>query len=182
MSKDFGANGLRIGCLISQHNQAIISALKTHALYTFPSSLSDHIVCQILEDDEWTDWYIEENQKRLSENYALAIKFLHEHDIPYYAGSNAAFFIWTNLGSCSGGGYLKQSNRLEDLSIQDNGNEKSVDITADIMSKLLERKVFLASGQAFGSERPGWFRIVFSQPREYLENGLGRIWEAVEKY
>ena len=114
--------------------------------------MSDHIACQILENDEWTDWYIEENQKRLSENYALTIKFLHGHDVPYYAGSNTAFFIWADLGAVVQRRRLfKQSNRLEDLS------KKSVDITADIMSKLLERKVFLASGQAFGSERPGWF-------------------------
>jgi hypothetical protein len=36
---------------------------------------------------------------RLSENYALAIKFSHEYGIPYDAGSNAAFFIWADLGS-----------------------------------------------------------------------------------
>lgn len=52
LSKDFGANGLRIRCVISQHSPAIISALKTHALYTFPGNLSDHIACQILENDE----------------------------------------------------------------------------------------------------------------------------------
>jgi aspartate/methionine/tyrosine aminotransferase len=182
LSKDFGANGLRIGCLISQHNPPIISALKAHALYTFPSSPSDHIACKILENDEWTAWYIKENQKRLSENYALTIKSLNEYDIPYYQRSNAAFFVWVDLGEAT-----RRRRRsgtvttIADLSIGDGDGKESNDTTTDIMAKLLEQRVFLASGKAFGSERPGWFRIVFSQPREYLENGLGRMLKAIER-
>jgi 1-aminocyclopropane-1-carboxylate synthase len=182
MSKDFGANGLRIGCVISQHSPALISALKNHSLYTFPSSLSDHIACQILENDEWTDWYINENRKRLSENYAMTVKFLNDNGIPYYPGSNAAFFVWANLGTAMRQRRLgKEEMTVGDLSLQDSHGKEGADVTGDIMSRLLEQKVFLASGQAFGSERPGWFRIVFSQPKKYLENGLSRILKAVEQ-
>jgi aspartate/methionine/tyrosine aminotransferase len=180
MSKDFGANGLRIGCVISQHNPAIISALKSHALYTYPSSPSDHIACKVLENDEWTDYYIKENQKRLSENYILTVKFLKEHNVPYYPGSNAAFFVW-DLGEAARRRRLSKGvAAMEDLGIEDGDGKESDDNMTDIMSKLLEQKVFLASGEAFGSERQGWFRVVFSQPREYLENGLGRILKAIE--
>jgi aspartate/methionine/tyrosine aminotransferase len=182
LSKDFGANGLRIGCLISQHNPQIISALKTHALYTFPSSPSDHIACKILENDKWTDWYIKENQKRLSENYALTVKSLDEHDIPYYPGSNAAFFVWVDLGEAARRRKRSKTvTAIADLSIGDGDSKKGSDTTTDIMAKLLEQRVFLASGKAFGSERPGWFRIVFSQPREYLEKGLARMLKAIER-
>jgi aspartate/methionine/tyrosine aminotransferase len=181
MSKDFGANGLRIGCVISQHNPALISALKAHALYMFPSGPSDHIACKVLKNDEWTDWYIKENQKRLSENYALTVKFLKEHGVPYYLGSNAAFFVWVDLGQ-----FVRRRGSshvaLAGLSLEDSDSKEGNDITAGIMSKLLAQKVFLASGQAFGSERPGWFRIVFSQPREYLDNGLRRMLKAIEQY
>jgi bifunctional pyridoxal-dependent enzyme with beta-cystathionase and maltose regulon repressor activities len=48
------------------------------------------------------------------------------------------------------------------------------------MDKLIERRVFLASGKAFGSEKPGWFRIVFSHPDEYLDLGLQRVMEALQ--
>ena len=182
MSKDFGANGLRIGCVISPHSPALISALKAHALYTFPSSLSDHITCQVLENDEWTDWYIQENQKRLSENYALTVKFLNDNGVPYYPGSNAAFFVWANLGAALSQRRLgKEEVTLRDLSLQDGHGKEAADVTGEIMSRLLEQKVFLASGQAFGSERPVWFRIVFSQPKKYLENGLSRMLKAVEQ-
>jgi aspartate/methionine/tyrosine aminotransferase len=183
LSKDFGANGLRIGCVISQHNPGMISALRAHGLYTFPSSPSDHIACNILENDEWTDWYIGENQTRLSRNYALTVKFLKDHDVPYYPASNAAFFVWVDLGAAvRHRKFSKNEMALKDLSLDDGDSNENTDITADIMSKLLAQKVFLASGEAFGSERPGWFRIVFSQPKEYLENGLGRMLKALEHY
>jgi aspartate/methionine/tyrosine aminotransferase len=48
-----------------------------------------------------------------------------------------------------------------------------------ITRKLLAKKVFIASGAAFGSEEPGWFRIVFTHPRTYLEEGLKRMIEAL---
>jgi aspartate/methionine/tyrosine aminotransferase len=183
LSKDFGANGLRIGCVISQHNPRMISALMAHGLYTFPSSPSDHIACSILENDEWTDWYIQENQKRLSQNYALTIKFLKAHDVPYYPASNAAFFVWIDLGTVvRRRTFSKDGLTLNDLSLDDGDNNEYPQITADIMSKLLAQKVFLASGEAFGSERPGWFRIVFSHPKEYLENGLRRVLKVIEHY
>jgi bifunctional pyridoxal-dependent enzyme with beta-cystathionase and maltose regulon repressor activities len=48
-----------------------------------------------------------------------------------------------------------------------------------IMQKLLNKKVFIASGAEFGGEEPGWFRIVFTYPRPYLEEGLKRMIEAL---
>ena len=47
------------------------------------------------------------------------------------------------------------------------------------MHLLLRKKVFLASGALFGSERVGWFRIVFSQHREYLIEALRRMTDAL---
>jgi aspartate/methionine/tyrosine aminotransferase len=183
LSKDFGANGLRIGCVISQHNPAMVSTLRAHGICTFPSSPSDHIACNILENDEWTDWYIEENQTRLSQNYALTIKFLKDHDVPYYPASNAACFVWVDLGAAvRHRKFSKNGMALKDLRLDDCDSNEYAEITADIMSKLLAQKVFLARGERFGSERPGWFRIVFSLPKEYLENGLGRVLKAIEHY
>ncbi len=183
MSKDFGANGLRLGCCISQNNPAFMSALRIHGLFTFPSAVSDHIACNILENDEFTDKYIATNQKRLGENYALTLKFLHEHEIPYYPGSNAAFFVWVDLGEAQ---RRKRSNgrivpnKQQERGIEDSEIKENKNMTSEIFEKLLDQRIFLASGEAFGSERAGWFRIVFSQPREYLEEGLARMVKAIE--
>jgi 1-aminocyclopropane-1-carboxylate synthase len=161
----------------------MISALRAHGLFTVPSSPSDHIACKVLENDEWTDWYIGENHKRLSRNYAMTIKFLKDHDVPYYPAGNAEFFVWVDLGATvQRRRVAKNGMALKDLSLDDSDSNGYTEITADIMSKLLTQKVFLASGEAFGNERPGLFRTVFPQPKECLENGLGRMLKAIEHY
>ena len=43
------------------------------------------------------------------------------------------------------------------------------------MARLMDEKVFIASGEAFAGEECGWFRVVFSQPRVYVEEGLRRV-------
>lgn len=50
-----------------------------------------------------------------------------------------------------------------------------------IMDTLMEKRVFLASGRAFGSDEEGWFRIVFAHPEEYLSMGLQRIVDVVRQ-
>lgn len=48
------------------------------------------------------------------------------------------------------------------------------------MERLMAKKVFIANGEAFAGEEPGWFRIVFSQPKAYVEEGLRRMMMAFE--
>jgi len=43
----------------------------------------------------------------------------------------------------------------------------------------MERKVHLVSGDATGSEEPGWFRLLFSQSPESVREGVMRIVEAI---
>ncbi|KAL7924376.1 pyridoxal phosphate-dependent transferase [Trichoderma austrokoningii] len=163
MSKDFGANGLRLGAIISQHNVDLMTALGSAVLFTTISSLSEHVFANVLEDDVWVGNYIAENQRKLAEYYENVATWAKQNDIVYAPGVNAGFFIWVDLGTS----YLKRHavkpEKLDEV----------------VMNALLEHKVFLASGERFGSEKPGWFRIVFSHDRGYLEEGLGRIVAAV---
>ena len=48
------------------------------------------------------------------------------------------------------------------------------------MARLMAQKVFVANGEAFAGKEPGWFRVVFSQKREYLQEGLRRLMRAFE--
>jgi 1-aminocyclopropane-1-carboxylate synthase len=162
MSKDFGANGIRVGVIISQANTDLENSLSGPSLYSYVSGLSDYIAANILEDDSFADRYIEANREKLEISYHFVVKILRDHGIEYAPGSNAGFFVWVNLGKK----YLenRQITKYEGL-----------DMTQDIMERLLERKVFLASGNAFGSEEPGWFRIMTAQPLEYLKEALRRI-------
>ena len=163
MSKDFGANGLRLGVIISQHNTDLQLALTGVALYSYTSSISDHLASRILEDDEFTDRYIRRNREKLSSAYAVAVRLLREYGIEYASGGNAAFFLWVNLG--------KKYRELH----PDYNEDNDTDLGETVMQALLDKKVFVASGALFGSEKSGWFRIVFSIPQEVLEEALRRI-------
>ena len=156
MSKDFGANGMRLGCVISQYNGSLHSALVQPALYSVPSGMSDHAAANILDDEAFTERYIKENQRKLSEHHKIAATWARENIIEYKPGVNAAFFVWVNLGEA-------YRSRHPDLKI------------GDVMQLMLKQKVWLASGVEIGAEEPGWFRIVFSHQPHHLHEGLRRI-------
>lgn len=167
VSKDFGANGLRVGFVISQHNETLMNALLEVSIYSYASSVADHIVANILEDDAWVDAYIETNQERLSESFSFAVGFLNDHDIPYAPGSNAAFFLWIDLGKA----FLDRH--------PDRRGDGDGDVTAEVTALLLKNKVFLGTGSLFGAEQPGIFRLTFSHPRPFLVEALKRIVKAI---
>lgn len=161
LSKDFGANGIRLGAIISQGNRDLHEALKGISLYSFASGIADHVTSLLLEDDRFTESYIRENQARLSDSYTFTVDYIKSHGIEYAPGCHAAFFLWVNLGK-----------KYREVHPEIGTDE---DVGEMVMQQLLQKKVFLASGSLFGSEEDGWFRIVFSQPREYLMEALERI-------
>ncbi|KAL7921244.1 pyridoxal phosphate-dependent transferase [Trichoderma austrokoningii] len=167
MSKDFGANGIRLGAVISQANPSLHAALIPVSLYSSASSISEHAAANILDDHEWVESYIAENKRRLAQQYASVVSWAKSRGITYRPGVNAAFFLWVDLGS-----HFKS---LHPDAVTD-------DLNKTIATALLKHKVFLASGTAFGSEEPGWFRIVFSHPEPYLREGLGRVITALTEF
>jgi aspartate/methionine/tyrosine aminotransferase len=112
--------------------------------------------------------YINDNQGQLSTAYTHACQLLKKHDIPYRNDVNAAFFLWVNLRR------TYTENHPEALFESDENV-----VTKRIFEKLMERKVFLVHGEAAGSEEPGWFRLVFNQPVELVEEGIKRIADAI---
>lgn len=164
ISKDFGANGLRLGAIISQHNQALHQALIPPSLYSSSSSISDHVAANIFEDEPWTDDYIRRNRLKMAESYEHVVRWARRNNIEYSPGVNAAFFLWVNLGAV----YQQNHSTHED------------NVDKVVNDALLKHKVFLASGLQFGSEEPGWFRIVFTQKMDYLNEGLKRIAMAIK--
>lgn len=165
MSKDFGANGIRIGSIISQSNPDLHYSFVLPSIYSSISSLSDHATASLLEDEEWVDWYIEKNRKLLSKQLHRTVSWARENDVPYSPGVNAAFFLWVDLGT----------------TFKNNHPDQTIDDIDDTVSKaLLDNKVFLSAGKDFGCEQPGWFRIVFSHPDDFLLIGLDRIAKALK--
>jgi aspartate/methionine/tyrosine aminotransferase len=165
MSKDFGANGIRVGALISQYNIDLHKALVAVGLYTSVSSLSDCVSVKLLEDEDWLLSYFPENQRRLSDSFTKIARWCQNNNINYAKGVCAGFFIWVDLGS-----KYRERHHVD----------PSKDVTDLILEALKQKKVFLASGRDFGAEKHGWFRIIFSVSDYYLFEGLKRIIEALQ--
>ncbi|EWG42653.1 hypothetical protein FVEG_04406 [Fusarium verticillioides 7600] len=157
LSKDFGATGLRIGCLISQSNELFLKSLEGFSLFNFPSSLADKAVASLLLNAEYTQQYITTYQSRLTESYKHVTEFLDEHGI-VYTESNASLFLMVNLSSV---GNRRFSN--DDY----------------ILGLLRQKKLYVTSATAYRNEEPGWFRIVIAHPKSVLDEGLKRLVEAL---
>ncbi|KAM0272615.1 hypothetical protein ACHAQH_008606 [Verticillium albo-atrum] len=170
MSKDFGSNGIRLGCIVSR-NEAFQQAIEANSYWTCPSALTDRATATILADTAFVDSYIATNQSRLAANYALTTRFLQENGIPYEKGSNAGFFVWIDLFA-----WLKSRGEMNQ------SKPELWTLEAELQETLLKNRVFLACGKAFGSDVPGRFRIVFSHEQSYLQEGLERIIKTVELF
>ena len=201
LSKDFGANGLRLACIVSQHNQDLHHALTPVVIYSYMSSLVDSLAAHLLSDDQFVDWYIDENNRRLKAHYDLVVAWAERNGIEYAKGGNATFFLWVNLGKTysrsvkEGKIQAKEADSTKQLKLRrveanaleppgapsgaESQNDADGNIDAVVNDALLQQKVFLASGVQFGSEKPGWFRIVFSQKEKILRLGLSRVEEAL---
>ncbi|PON21693.1 hypothetical protein TGAM01_v209431 [Trichoderma gamsii] len=156
LSKDFGATGLRIGCLVSQVNESFLKSLESFSLFNFPSSLADGVIASLLADEAYIQQYVSSYQSRLAKSYARATQFFRKHGIPYKE-SNATLFLMVNLTEVVQGTSLAED---------------------DILTMLRKEKVYLTSGTSYRSEQPGWFRVVIAHPQYVLDEGLKRIVQA----
>lgn len=172
MSKDFGANGIRLGALISPSNPALIQACRACGIYSSPSSLAEHAAVQILGDKPFVESYIRLNKKRLSLAYTHVITELRRHGIEHVPGANAAFFVWINLGK------MFRANITG--SLESTLLEQDVGVTVKVQERLLAKKVFLVDGDAAGAEEPGWFRLVFTQSPNLVSEAIRRIAAALQ--
>ncbi|KAF3079955.1 hypothetical protein TWF569_011001 [Orbilia oligospora] len=185
MSKDFCANGLRMGCLISPWNdQIFLAAVVAVGLFQWPSSLPDIAWRTILNDHEFLDQFVIENQKKLGEHYQILVNWFEKHNIPYVAGSNAGFFVWTDLRrylakiKLPKGDDGKIPGGKTNIPGQPEGAQKRDKILWD---KMIDGGVYVGSAEMFFGEEHGWYRFSFSTPREELELGLSRMEKVLKK-
>lgn len=125
----------------------------------------------LLDQHESLDQCIQNNRKRLAELYSYVVAFLDDHGIPYARGSTAAFFVWCDLLTP----YLK----IGSSSSHDESAFTEQASSIDLKVKLALQKAHLGDGDECGAERPGWFRITFSQHRGLLNKGLKQIIQAL---
>ncbi|KAL6819929.1 pyridoxal phosphate-dependent transferase [Trichoderma camerunense] len=154
MSKDFCSNGIRLGAFVSQANAELHAAIRAVSKFAWPSSLADTAWCGILNDADFLSTYFETLTKRLSAAYEHCIALLKQHNIPYVP-AHAGPFIWVDL-----------SKHL---------SSPTVEAERELAWRMIDNKVWIATGEAYRSERPGWFRITFAVDEAELELGIQRV-------
>lgn len=163
MSKDFNANGFRIGALITR-NTKLLEAARGVGMFSWASPLADIASANILHDREFLDKFIVTNRQRLGKSYEYAKAVLNKHKIKHSEGNNAGLFIWLDLRHA--------------LPKDETDGTKA---EQQLFGRLIDGGVYAASGLSFGSETPGWFRIIFSLDRHLLDVGISRIAKVVHR-
>ncbi|KAL8852215.1 MAG: hypothetical protein Q9221_002925 [Calogaya cf. arnoldii] len=198
MSKDFCSNSLRCGVLLSQSNAPLLSSLKSIALFSWPVSTTERYWTTLLNDRPFLNYYFAENSKRLAASYERMTSFFTAHGINWVEGSNAGFFLWADFR-----GLLGADIGIVDDAVKEEEGEQQVEAVAVnekpaqgqiyktsqkakkrdewFFGKLMEAKVFIATGDAFFAEEHGWYRVTFSVPEKVLEVGLERLGRVLEE-
>ncbi|KAL7948168.1 pyridoxal phosphate-dependent transferase [Trichoderma barbatum] len=160
MSKDFCSNGIRLGAFVSQANPDLHAAMRAISKFAWPSSLADTAWCGILNDTAFLTTYFHTLTKRLSVAYEHCTTLLKKHKIPYVP-AHAGPFIWIDL-----------SRHL---------SSPAVEAERELAWRMIDNKVWIATGEAYRSERPGWFRITFAVDEVELELGIQRVVKSLNK-
>ncbi|ORY22792.1 PLP-dependent transferase [Neocallimastix californiae] len=156
-SKDFCLNGLRIGVTISYSKTVMAAIQKICFLTCIPTNI-DNILVNILSDEEWTDNFIINNNRKLYKSYSHLTNSLNAHGIPYVKG-DSGFFIYIDL------------------------HQAKID-EYDLWMKLLEGGIYISPSQAFFSKdsysERNWFRICFAVEQKELDLSLERLYKVLE--
>lgn len=200
MSKDFSCNGLRAGVLLSPSNPSLLKSLKSVALFAWPASVTDLYWTTLLNDRTFLDNYFKENARRLGEGYMRLTEFLRSQGVKWVEGSNSGFYLWADFRGVLGEAIVvRDDERGVDGKGGEEGEEMVEAMTIERPSqvyrtsrkakerddwfygKLMEKKVYVASGDAFFAEEHGWYRISFSVPMDVLDIGLKRLGEVLDE-
>jgi len=140
-SKDFCANGLRVGAVYSE-NPEVLDAVKDQNFFYFASNFTQFHLSDLLNDISFVEHFISINRKNLARSYGVLESHLRSHDIAFLPG-NAGFFVLLDLRK-----YLKS-----------NTWEAERELWALLVK---ECKVILNPGGSMHADEPGWFRCCYA--------------------
>jgi len=171
MSKDFNANGFRVGVLVSQANPDLLNAIFVTSLFMLVSSPANALWSTILNDREFLSSFVTANQKHLGAAYEYMTDWLRFHGISFIP-ANAGHFMMISLRNV-----IQNCTRYGEM-LKINDNMDMCERERLLTRHLVQAKVFLTPGAACHFNEPGWYRISFSVQRQFLQTALKRIEEA----
>jgi len=160
-SKDFGLASFRFGVLHTL-NKDLMKIMEGMCLY---SSVEGHIQQmggRMLQDKQWLDeTYFPMNLKRVRSAFEDCKSFFEKHGCQV-RDSPAGLFAWVNL-----------SQFLPALESNEKFTEKS---ERHLFMELLDNyKLYIPMGAPFGSQDPGWFRVIISIRRDHWKEFCKRF-------
>ncbi|KNG89221.1 hypothetical protein ANOM_002139 [Aspergillus nomiae NRRL 13137] len=172
-SKDFCANGLRLG-VVCTNNEGLIGAMSSISMFSWSPHVLQDVWAAMLEDRQRLEDFMLRKCELMAENYRIATSFFREHGISYYE-MNAGLFIWVDLRHLLIPKSLRQQNDYSELrmtspdaSIYKQREQKFADICA-------QNGLMITPGSVYAAEEFGWFRLTFTVGKNALEEGLKRL-------
>jgi 1-aminocyclopropane-1-carboxylate synthase len=176
--QDFAAAGLRLGCLITQ-NALLRKAMASNSRFHSPSGPSVAIGTAILQDHSFVDHFIKLSRERLSDARKYTIQCLQKAGIEHEGKGYVQFFtIHSKQISI-----LRLTRKLRNAGLflfidlrpwlrhsEKKGPNESEN---ELAQRLLDAGVGVHPCEEH-FEKPGYFRLVFSQEKHILEEGLRR--------
>jgi len=155
LSKDFGISGFRVG-LIYTLNENFLTAYKNLNAPHMVSNITQWICHEVLSDQQFIEQYIIENQKRLTENYIIAVSKLRTDQIPYIPAIGS-LFVWLDLSEFMAENTAEDEHKLWQTIYDETG-------------------FLLTPGAGFGHSKRGQFRLVYSflQP-DVMREAMDRL-------
>ncbi|KAH8824907.1 PLP-dependent transferase [Flagelloscypha sp. PMI_526] len=160
-SKDLGASGVKIGCLISQNNPDLLLAVASGMSVTPLSSASDAVFSSLLnlENGKFIEEYLDENRRVLSGAFELLGRWCEAHGLD---------FVKSEAGVFSLVDFAPFVERMEgDLPLQFK--------VESMIEELKKGGVILRSSTAFRDPTPTRLRVVFSSPAHVMKEAFHRI-------
>ncbi|MBB4079862.1 aspartate/methionine/tyrosine aminotransferase [Lewinella aquimaris] len=140
-SKDFGISGFRVGLLYSRNEDLRGAYTNFNAPHQI-STLTQWLLAELLDDDEWVTAFQRNNKALLTEAYTTVTQALDAIDVPY-TPARGSLFVWADF-----------SRFLAEVT-----PEKSEALWRDIFD---HTGVLLTAPGGLGQARAGWYRIVYS--------------------
>ncbi|KAJ8416997.1 hypothetical protein AAFF_G00282240 [Aldrovandia affinis] len=158
ISKDFGAAGLRVGTLYSQ-NKAFVAAVGRLGYFHGIPGTTQHQIAQLLRDRDWINGeFLPQNRARILAAHRYVTTGLQDLGIPYLHRP-AGFYIWADFRKVL--------------------SEQSFPAETKLWKCFLKHGVLVTSGEAFSCCVPGWFRIIFTDCEQRLQQGMQRLRKAL---
>ncbi|KAK7456820.1 aminotransferase class I and II [Colletotrichum acutatum] len=138
-------------------------SISTISTFGWVSALSASTAAKLLSDAKYLrNQYLPQFRRRLIKRRTFVEEELEKYDIPHVK-AEAGFFVFVNL------------SEWVDLLLEKHGKQGDL----KFLEYLMKYRVYLEPGQAFFSNRSGWFRLNFGGEKETFKLGLQRLFQCL---